>query len=405
MGGALDGIRIIDLSTVIAGPLCARILADYGADVIKVEPPGGDLLRISVPARNAKMGVFHLSLNRNKRLITLDLKKPEAIEVVLKLAAQADVLIHNMRPQALDRLGLSYESLNRINPKLVLTNIIGFGRAGRYRDRPAYDDLIQAMSGIASLSTRDGKGPPRYLPLNAVDRLTAVTAAHATLAALLRSHRTGRGQAVEIPMFENAVEFMLGDHMAGAFFEPALGGIGNQRAASATRRPFPTADGAICVVPYSDKHWREFFQITVREDCGRDPRFSTHEARVKHAEAVLEMMAGILKTRSTAQWLEAFSTSQIPHGPMNTLEDLLEDPHLNDVGFFARRTHPTEGDIVVPRPAVWMSETPPELRSEALQAGSATRDVLKQLGYADRDIERIIEIGAAQASGQQGPTD
>lgn len=398
MGGALDGIRIIDLSTVIAGPLCGRILGDYGADVIKVEPPGGDPLRISVPARNPKMGAFHLLLNRNKRVITLDLKKPEAIEVVLKLAAGADALIHNMRPQALDRLGLSFERLNSINPRLVLTNIIGFGRAGRYRDRPAYDDLIQAMSGIASLPTRDGQGIPRYLPMNAVDRLTAITAAHATLAALLRSARTGRGQAVEIPMYENAVEFLLGDHMAGALYVPPLGGIGNQRAASVARRPFPTTDGAICVVPYTDKHWREFFQITGRDDLLSHPKFSTHEARVKYPEDVLEMMAEILQAKSTAQWLEAFSVSQIPHGPMQTLEDLLEDPHLKDVGFFVRQTHPTEGDIVVPRPAVWMSETPPELRTGAQQVGTTTQEVLNEFGYGDQEIERLTDIGAAQGS-------
>ncbi|MBR0781904.1 CaiB/BaiF CoA transferase family protein [Bradyrhizobium iriomotense] len=395
MTGALAGKRIIDLSTVIAGPLCARILGDYGADVIKVEPPGGDPLRIAVPARSRKMSAYHLLLNRNKRSLALDLKKRDAIDVVRRLAAGADVLIHNMRPRALERLGLDYESLNRANPKLVCTNIIGFGRHGPYRDRPAYDDLIQAMSGIASLAARGKNGVPRYLPLNAVDRLTAVTAAHATLAALVRQERTGRGQEVEVPMYENAIEFMLGDHMTGALYDPPLGNIGNARAVSPARRPFPTKNGAICVIPFTDKHWLKFCEVTGRTDYQSDARFSSQEARAKNPEAVLDAMAAVLETRSTAEWLELFASSEIPHGPLHTLEDLLKDAHLKEVGFFVRRRHPTEGDMVVPRPAVWMSETPPSLARDAPIEGAATREILRESGYDDAEIERLIISGVA----------
>ncbi|MGY4304523.1 crotonobetainyl-CoA:carnitine CoA-transferase CaiB-like acyl-CoA transferase [Bradyrhizobium sp. USDA 4369] len=395
MNGALAGKRIVDLSTVIAGPLCARVLGDYGADVIKVEPPGGDPLRIAVPAGHRKMSAFHLLLNRNKRAITLDLKKPDAIDVVRRLLSTADVLIHNMRPRALARLGLDYEVLRKANPKLVCTNIVGFGRRGPYRDRPAYDDLIQAMSGLASLAARGDGGPARYLPLNAVDRLTAITAAHATLAALVRQERTGCGQAVEVPMYETAIEFMLGDHMTGALYDPPLGPIGNVRAVSPARRPFPTKDGAICVIPFTDKHWQSFCEVTARPDYLSDQRFCSQESRARNPQAVLDAMAAVLATRSTAEWMDAFARSEIPHGPMQTLEDLLGDAHLNAVGFFERRTHPTEGDMVVPRPAVWMSETPPAIVRDAPNEAADTREILRAAGYDDGEIENLIASGAA----------
>jgi len=398
MNGALTGVRVLDLTAVIAGPLGTRTLAEYGADVIKVEGPGGDLVRASSPSRNPQMGALYLNLNRNKRVIALDLKSPKAMDVMRRLIAGADVLAHNMRPDALKRAGLGYDVCKAINPKLIHAGIIGFGRGGRYRDRPAYDDLIQATSGFASLFSRSG-GPPRYVPMNIVDRLTGVTAVHAILAALFYRERTGQGQALEIPMFENLIEFMLGDHMSGHLFDPPLAPMGNVRALSANRRPYPTSDGAICVLPGIDKHWKSFFEVAGLEaQYGSDPRFSTAAARAKNIEDALGLLAKTLETKTTAEWLDLLTKADIPCGPVVALEDLYDDPHLQDVGFFSEHDHPTEGRMKIPRPAVWMSETPPQVGNLAPSLGADTRAVLAGCGYSEGEIEALLAGGVAQAA-------
>lgn len=398
MNGALTGVRVIDLTAVIAGPLGTRTLAEYGADVIKVEGPTGDVLRASAPSRSREMGALYLSLNRNKRVIVLDLKQPQAMEVMRRLIAGADVLAHNMRPGALKRAGLDYDACRAINPKLIHAGIIGFGRGGRYRDRPAYDDLIQATSGFASLFSRSG-GPPRYVPMNIVDRLTGVTAVHAILAALFHRERTGQGQALEIPMFENLIEFMLGDHMSGHLFDPPVAAMGNVRALSPNRRPYPTRDGAICVLPGVDKHWKSFFEVSGLEaQYGSDPRFATAAARAQNIEDALALLAKTLETKTTAEWLELLTEADIPCGPVVALEDLYDDPHLQDVDFFGRYDHPTEGRMTVPRPAVWMSETPPQVGNLAPPLGADTRAVLEGCGYSTSEIAALLESGVAQAA-------
>lgn len=398
MNGALTGVRVIDLTAVIAGPLGTRTLAEYGADVIKVEGPTGDLLRASSPRLHPQMGALYLSLNRNKRVIVLDLKQPKAMDAMRRLIASADVLAHNMRPGALKRAGLDYDACRAINPKLIHAGIIGFGRGGRYRDRPAYDDLIQATSGFASLFSRSG-GPPRYVPMNMVDRLTGVTAVHAILAALFYRERTGQGQALEIPMFENLIEFMLGDHMSGHLFDPPFAPMGNVRALSPNRRPYPTKDGAICVLPGTDNHWKSFFEVAdLQAQYGSDPRFSTAAARAHNIEDALELLAKTLETKTTAEWLELLTKGDIPCGPVVALEELYDDPHLQDVEFFGQYDHPTEGKMKIPRPAVWMSETPPKVGNLAPPLGADTRAVLADCGYSASEIEALLASGAAQAA-------
>jgi crotonobetainyl-CoA:carnitine CoA-transferase CaiB-like acyl-CoA transferase len=398
MNGALTGVRVIDLTAVIAGPLGTRTLAEYGADVIKVEGPGGDLVRASSPQLHPQMGALYLNLNRNKRAIVLDLKQPQAMEVMRRLIAKADVLAHNMRPGALKRAGLDYDVCRAINPKLIHAGIIGFGRGGRYRDRPAYDDLIQATSGFASLFSRSG-GPPRYVPMNLVDRLTGVTAVHAILAALFHRERTGQGQALEIPMFENLIEFMLGDHMSGHLFDPPFAPMGNVRALSPNRRPYPTKDGAICVLPGIDKHWKSFFEVAgLDAQYGSDPRFATAGARAQHIEDALALLAKALETKTSAEWLDLLTKADIPCGPVVALEDLVDDPHLQDVEFFGHYDHPSEGKMTIPRPAVWMSETPPQVGNLAPPLGADTRAVLADCGYSASEIEALLESGVAQAA-------
>jgi crotonobetainyl-CoA:carnitine CoA-transferase CaiB-like acyl-CoA transferase len=398
MKGALTGVRVIDLTAVIAGPLGTRTLAEYGADVIKIEPPAGDVLRASSPRRNQQMGALYLGLNRNKRVISLDLKLPATMDVMRKLIAGADVFAHNMRPDALKRAGLDYDACKAINPKLIHAGIIGFGRGGRYRDRPAYDDLIQSTSGFASLFSRGG-GPPSYVPMNFVDRLTGVTSVHAILAALFHRERTGQGQALEIPMFENLIEFMLGDHMSGHLFDPPVAEMGNVRALSTNRRPYPTRDGAICVLPGVDKHWKSFFEVSGLEaQYGDDPRFSTAAARAHHIEDALALLAKALETKTTAEWLELLTKADIPCGPVVALEDLYDDPHLQDVDFFGNYDHPTEGKMKIARPAVWMSETPPRVGNLAPSLGADTRAVLADFGYSAGDIDALIASGVAHAA-------
>ncbi|ETR78743.1 acetyl-CoA acetyltransferase [Afipia sp. P52-10] len=398
MNRALTGVRVIDLTAVIAGPLGTRTLAEYGADVIKIESPTGDVLRASSPSRSQQMGALYLNLNRNKRSIALDLKSPQAMDVMRKLIAGADVLAHNMRPDALKRAGLDYEACKTINPKLIHAGIIGFGRGGRYRDRPAYDDLIQATSGFASLFSRSG-GPPRYVPMNIVDRLTGVTAVHAILAALFHRERTGQGQALEIPMFENLIEFMLGDHMSGHLFDPPAAPMGNVRALSPNRRPYPTKDGAICVLPGVDKHWKSFFEVAGLEpQYGSDPRFATASARAQNIEEALALLAKALETKTTAEWLDLLTKADIPCGPVMALEDLYDDPHLQDVGFFGRYDHPTEGKMTIPRPAVWMSETPPRVGNLAPPLGADTRAVLTECGYSASEIDALLARGVARTA-------
>src|SRR5579871_960529 len=400
MPGALSGIRILDLTAVIAGPLGMRTLADYGADVIKVEGLTGDAVRASAPTRNPLMGPLFLNLNRNKRAIALDLKAPQATDVMRRLIEKADVLAHNMRPDALRRAGLDYETCRAINPKLIHAGIIGFGRGGRYRDRPAYDDLVQAMSGFSSLFARAGDGPPRYAPMNLVDRLTGVTAVHAILAALFHRERTGQGQAVEIPMFENLIEFHLGDHMSGHLYDPPTGPMGNVRALSANRRPYQTKDGTISMLIGIDKHWSAFLDVAdLHAVHGRDARFATPAARAQNIEAMLAFVAEVLKTKTTAEWLKLLAQADIPCGPVQTLEELRDDPHLQDVGFFAHYDHPSEGAMTIPRPAVWMSETPPEIETLAPKLGAHTREVLGECGYAASEIDALLASGVAKQDG------
>ena len=401
MKKALAGIRIVDLSAVIAGPLGMRILGDYGADVIKVESLGGDIIRSSQPTRHEHMGVMHLQLNRSKRSVALDLKTPQAMEIMHRLLAKADVFAHNMRPDALRRLGLDYASCETRYPRLIHAGIIGFGHRGRNRDKPAFDDLIQGTSGLAALFGANSGAPPRYAPLNLADRLTGVTAVHAVLAALFHRERTGEGQAIEIPMYETLVEFLLGDHLQGSTYDPPAGPPINKRAVSADRRPFRTRDGVISVIPYIDKHWQEFFRISgLDAQYGNDPRFATAAGRATHVEESYALVAQALETKTTAEWLELLTKADIPCAPVQDFEQILADPHLQDAGFFESIDHPTEGALKIPNPPVWMSQTPPAMHAQAPGLGEHTREVLAEHGYGSAEIDAFLKAGIAGAAPQ-----
>lgn len=390
------------MTGVIAGPLALQVLGDYGADIVRIEPIQGDVMRAVGPVRNAHMGPMHLQLNRNKRCIAIDPKSAGGAEVIRQLLAGAAVFAHNMRPTALARLDLDYATCRETNPSLVHVTISGYGEGGQYSGRPAYDDIMQAGSGLASLFAHANGQRSRYAPLNLADRVTGLTAAHAILAALFHRQRTGEGQAVEIPMFETLAGFLLGDHLAGQGFRPSLGKSGYARVTSPNRRPFETLDGEICVLPYTDKHWQSMFAVAGAADTlGRDPRFIRQRDRAQHYDAIYEALAQILSTRTTQAWLDELSAADIPCSPVRSLDDLGTDPHLADVNFFQDEQHPSEGALRLPRSPVRMSRTPTATRVHAGRIGEHTREVLQEVGYTPAQIEELLRSGAALSAGHR----
>jgi crotonobetainyl-CoA:carnitine CoA-transferase CaiB-like acyl-CoA transferase len=397
----LQGLRILDLTTVQMGPWCTRIVADLGADVIKVEAPEGDSSRYSSNARHRGMGGGFQHNARGKRSIVLDLKRKTARQVILKLAAKAGALATNIRPAAMKRLGLDYEGVRAANPSIVYLSMVGYGSGGRYAGRPAYDDLIQAASGVTYLLQRS-TGEPRFIPMAAIDRIVGSAAANALLAGLLARARSGVGQHIEVPMFETMAQFVLAEHLQGSTFDPPLGPPGYARTLSRSRKPYATKDGFLAVLPYNDGQWRRFFEAVGKGQMLReDPRFADIAARTANIDALYDMIGDEVKTRTTAEWLKLLHDNDIPHMVPNTLETLLEDPHLKDSGFFIFQDHPSEGRIRTMRePSTW-SETQPPTGTFAPRLGQHTREILAEAGYSDGEIEAIIRDKVAIADGTQ----
>jgi crotonobetainyl-CoA:carnitine CoA-transferase CaiB-like acyl-CoA transferase len=392
--GPLAGVRIIDLTSVMMGPYATMILGDYGADVIKVESPEGDIMRHAAPMRHPQMGAMYLQGNRNKRSIVLDLKKAGGRDALLRLAATADVFVHNVRPAAMRRLRLGADDLLSLNSRLVYASLHGFGEEGPYAGRPAYDDLIQGLTALPALT---GKitGEPRFSPATMADRIVGLNATHAILAALLHRDRIGEGQSIEIPMFETMAQFVLGDHMAGRSFEPPIGPPGYSRLLSPDRRPYRTSDGYICALVYTDKQWTAFFRMIGQEnDSQRDPRLSSITARTSNYDYVYDWFSGVMKTRSTAEWMALFQQADIPHAPLHDLDSLIDDPHLAAVGLVQSIEHPTEGTLRVAGPAATWSKTPPSIRHYPPCLGEQGGEILREAGFSDREVETLIGDGA-----------
>jgi crotonobetainyl-CoA:carnitine CoA-transferase CaiB-like acyl-CoA transferase len=389
----LDGIRILDMTSVMLGPYATQMLGDYGADVIKVEAPEGDTTRRTGPAMEAGMAATFIGANRSKRSIVLDLKQASAREALLTLARQADVLIYSMRPQKMAALGLAPERLREVNPRLIVVAVHGFAAGGPYAGRPAYDDIIQGLCGIASLSEAGGE-PPRYMPTVVADKTCALFATQAVLTALVARARHGRGSYVEVPMLEAMVNFTLVEHQYGAHFRPPLSPPGYSRLTTPWRRPYATTDGYVCVVPYTDQHWLRFFTESGRTDLLEDPRFATIAGRTSHIDELYRELAGCIATRSTAQWLAACERLDIPAAPLRRLTDLEQDPQLRDTGFFLSLDDPAMGPLVMPNAplkfdgAAARPSLPPRL-------GEHTVEVLRAAGIGDPAIEALLETKAA----------
>jgi crotonobetainyl-CoA:carnitine CoA-transferase CaiB-like acyl-CoA transferase len=390
--GPLAGIRVIDLTSVVLGPLATQILGDYGAEVIKIEAPEGDLIRSNGVSLHRGMGSIFLALNRDKRSVALDLKRPEGAEVLRRLIATADALVHNMRPVAMERLGFGYAAAAAINPRLVYCAASGYGQDGPHRDRPAFDDVIQAGCGLVALISA-GRDRPDYVPSLVADKTTGMAVVNAVLAALLHRERTGRGQHVEVPMLEVMTAFVLAEHMGGLTFESRPAPAGYQRVTAGGRRPMPTADGFIALLPYTGEHWRTFFRAVGREDVAERLGVADRHTRNANIQEIYRELAAITATRTSAEWLVLCEELDIPATAITALDDLPEHPHLKAVGLFQERLHPTEGRIRELRPPVKFSDSPASLRRPAPLLGEHSAEVLREVGYAEAEIAALVASG------------
>ena len=374
----LNGVRVLDLSTVVLGPYASQLLADYGADVIKVETPEGDSTRRTGPSTEAGMGAIFLGVNRGKRGIVLDLKTAAGRDALGKLIDTADVLMHSIRPQKLKAIGLDPDEVRARNPRLVYAGLHGFVEDGPYGGMPAYDDIIQGLSGGAELMELQ-TGTPQYFPTIAADKTSALFAAHAILAGLFQRERTGKGCFVEIPMFESMVAFNLVEHFYGLHFDPPLSGPGYPRLLNKWRKPYRTTDGDLCAMPYTDQHWKRFFLEAGEKALAEDERFKDIGARTRNIEKLYEIAAKIIATRSCAAWTETLERLEIPASPMNRLEDLQRDEHLTATGFFEAIDDPKMGRLVFPGVPIKFDGLRPRVRM-APRLGEHTDEVLAEVG-------------------------
>jgi crotonobetainyl-CoA:carnitine CoA-transferase CaiB-like acyl-CoA transferase len=378
MHGPLRGVRVIDLTTVAMGPYATQILGDMGADVVKVEAPEGDVFRYAAPQKNAGMGAAFLNLNRNKRSVVMDLKRPEERARLVELVRGADVFVFNVRPQSMRKLGLDYETLREANPRLIYCGAYGFSERGPYAGQPAFDDIIQAMSGIAALQGRNAPAGPGYVNTIIADKAAGLTAAYAIAMALYERERSGEGQAIEVPMFETIVSFTLVEHLAGETFVPAQGAMGYERVLSANRRPYRTRDGYIGLLPYTTAQWQRFFTAAGEPALAFDPRVADPATRSRNIDTLYAELARIVASRTTAEWVELLKDADIPMSPVRTPDELLEDPHLAAIDFFAAMSHPSEGELRTLGIPVTFSRTPGSVRRPPPRLGEHTREILEE---------------------------
>ncbi len=393
----LKGLRILDLTTVILGPYGTQILGDLGAEVIKIESPEGDSMRPVAPVTPDGLSAIFANFNRNKRSVALDLKTEAGKAALVKLIATADVLAHNMRQDAMDKLGFTFEAVRAANPRIIYAAAVGFGRHGRYAGKPAYDDVIQAASGFAGLfQMRDGT--PLYAPSIAADKVSGIHLAYAIMAALLYRERSGEAPGyVEVPMFELMAAFSLSEHMGTATFQED-GKVGYVRVLSPGRRPYRTKDGWVGVLPYSERNWRKILIEIGRPEVAELAWFGNATERSRRVDELYEILAAALPERTSAEWLATFERLDVPNSPVRSPQELLRDPHLADVGFFdcnfasetpVRRT--LRQAVNVENVGAAPDLPPPPL-------GANTAAVLREAGCSEAEIAAVLKRGPSAKS-------
>lgn len=387
-GGPLAGVRVIDLTVNILGPVATQILGDMGAEVIKVEPPQGDPIRHVGPRRSTGMGAFFLNTNRNKRGVLLDLKQPDARDALLRLVDGADVFVHNMRLSAAARLGLDYASLAARNPRLIYASGTGFRKNSSWRDRPAFDDVIQGMSGIADMHARRD-GEPRYVPMVIADKFCGHALASAIGMALYRRERSGVGQEVHVPMTETMLNFNLIEHLWGAVLAEPEQGLGYIRMLTPFRRPYATKDGHICLLANTDDQWRRLFGAIDRPELIQDPRFARLVDRALNLPALYSLVEDAMAERPTAEWMQRLDAADVPNGPVLKLDEMLDNPYLAETGYFQRVEHPTEGEMITTAVPTEFSESPGGVHRLAPRLGQHTAEVLREAGFPEGEVVRL----------------
>ena len=392
----LEGIRVVDLTSVVLGPYATMMLADLGAEVIKVESLDGDVMRAAKPARSSAMGAVYLNSNRGKKSIALNLKDARAREILIDLCASAEVFVHSMRPKAIESLDLGYDVIKAASPAIVYCAAWGFDQRGPLANAPAYDDIIQGASGVAALNS-DDSGAPRYLPTIIADKVTGLFTANAILAALYHRHATGEGQCIEVPMMECMASFMLVEHMAGAVFSPPQGEVGYTRMLARSRRPYRTKDGYMGVLPYSQAQWQRFLREVGRDDLAAADWVNDGAARSERIDDLYAVVAESMPDRLSVEWEATFQRIDIPHTVINSLDDLLDSPQLEAAEFFEDYDHPTEGKLRGNRPPVrhFVEREPSARAAPAAPAlGHDTAEVLSSLGVSPDELAALEERGA-----------
>ncbi|MGA0795931.1 MAG: CaiB/BaiF CoA transferase family protein [Quisquiliibacterium sp.] len=396
----LAGVRVVDLTSVLMGPFATQTLAEFGAEVIKVEPPEGDLVRGIGPMRNPGMGAIFLNANRGKKSVVFDLKTEAGRAALLRLVATADVFCYNLRPQAMQRLGLDWEVLRELNPRLIYCGMFGFARGGPYSALPAYDDIIQGASGLTHLAGVGNIGTPHYAPFALADRMTGLSAVNNVLAALVGRARSGKGRAIDVTMFETMTRVAMFDHLQGETFIPALGPTGYARHLSRYRKPYATSDGWVCVMIYSDRHWLRFFDAIGRRDLlEQDPELATIEGRTQRIDELYGLVERELSHLDTRRAVALLESIDAPVMAMRSVDELLSDPHLLATGFIGEQQHPSEGRVRSIAPGATWHQDPLPPPGHAPRLGQHTLALLAELGYGTEEIEALRASRAVVAAG------